>query len=250
MYNTIASTFDSNSSTYGEIYICNYNGKKYMATKLISGSPSTIVFTSLGATTNDIITLDSNNTWSNSSTELQEQLISGTNIKTINNQSILGSGNISISGGGGTATDVQINGTSIVSNDVANIITETAYNASTNKIATMSDVPNITGKEDKATITTSASTTVTQEIANNNEYRYTGNVSSLTITLPSSVSNDFISWVVFNSGSTATSIVYPNTIKWSGDDVSSNTFVPVASKTYNICFWYDGINVNAVARGV
>lgn len=45
------------------------------------------------------------------------------------------------SGGGGTATDVQINGTSITSNNVANIVTNTAYNASSNKIATMSDIP-------------------------------------------------------------------------------------------------------------
>lgn len=37
--------------------------------------------------------------------------------------------------------DVQINGTSIVSNGVADIITEGTYNASTNKIATISDVP-------------------------------------------------------------------------------------------------------------
>ena len=42
-------------------------------------------------------------------------------------------------GGGGTATDVQINGTSIVSNNTANILTNTAYNSSSNKIATMSD---------------------------------------------------------------------------------------------------------------
>lgn len=70
----------------------------------------------------------------------QDELVSGTNIKTINNQSLLGSGNISV-GGGGTATDVQINGTSIVSSDVANIQTQGTYNASTNKIATMSDVP-------------------------------------------------------------------------------------------------------------
>ena len=40
-----------------------------------------------------------------------------------------------------TPTDVQINGTSITSNAVANIITESVYNASSNKIATMSDVP-------------------------------------------------------------------------------------------------------------
>lgn len=37
-------------------------------------------------------------------------------------------------------TDVRINGTSILANKVANIITNTAYNATTNKIATMADV--------------------------------------------------------------------------------------------------------------
>ena len=67
----------------------------------------------------------------------QDILVSGTNIKTINNENILGSGNISISGG--TPTDVQINGTSIVSNNTANLLTNSAY-SSTNKIATMSDI--------------------------------------------------------------------------------------------------------------
>lgn len=38
-------------------------------------------------------------------------------------------------------TDVQINGTSILSSKVANLITNTAYNASSNKLATMSDLP-------------------------------------------------------------------------------------------------------------
>lgn len=72
----------------------------------------------------------------------QDTLVSGTNIKTINNQSLLGSGNINISGGGGggSATDVQINGTSITSNGVADIITESAYDDTNNKIATMDDV--------------------------------------------------------------------------------------------------------------
>lgn len=40
----------------------------------------------------------------------------------------------------GAVTDVQVNGTSVLSSGVANIVTNTAYNASTNKIATMSDV--------------------------------------------------------------------------------------------------------------
>lgn len=50
----------------------------------------------------------------------QNNLVSGTNIKTINNESILGSGNITISGGG-DVNDVQVNGTSVVTSGVANI---------------------------------------------------------------------------------------------------------------------------------
>lgn len=49
----------------------------------------------------------------------QATLVSGTNIKTINNNSILGSGNITISGG---VTDVRLSdGTSVVSSGIANL---------------------------------------------------------------------------------------------------------------------------------
>ena len=52
----------------------------------------------------------------------QDPLVSGTNIKTINGQSILGSGDITISeGGNGTITEVKANGTSITTSGVANI---------------------------------------------------------------------------------------------------------------------------------
>ena len=43
----------------------------------------------------------------------------------------------------GTETDVQVNGTSVTRNGVANILTKTAYDARTNKIATMSDLPKV-----------------------------------------------------------------------------------------------------------
>lgn len=69
----------------------------------------------------------------------QDELVSGVNIKSINNQTILGSGNLSITGG--TPTDVQINGVSITSNNVANIITKGTYDETNNKIATESDIP-------------------------------------------------------------------------------------------------------------
>lgn len=51
----------------------------------------------------------------------QATLVSGTNIKTINNTSILGSGNITISGNAGTITGVSANGTSVATSGVANI---------------------------------------------------------------------------------------------------------------------------------
>ena len=73
----------------------------------------------------------------------QDGLVSGTNIKTINNESILGSGNITISGGG-TATDVKVDGTSITSNNEADLQTINGdYNASTNKLATEADLPTV-----------------------------------------------------------------------------------------------------------
>lgn len=52
----------------------------------------------------------------------QETLVSGTNIKTINNISILGEGNIEVGGGSGAVSDVQYNGSSIVAGGTANIM--------------------------------------------------------------------------------------------------------------------------------
>lgn len=98
--------------------------------------------------------------------------------------------------------------------------------------------------------TDTSSTTASITLANNSEYRYTQELSSITLTLPQSPAADYISGLVFGSGTTPTAMTYDSSIKWSGDDVTSNAFVPVASKTYNIVFWFDGININAVARGV
>lgn len=47
------------------------------------------------------VTLTPQNQWTISHTDLQDKLVSGTNIKTINNTSLLGSGNIDVQGGGG-----------------------------------------------------------------------------------------------------------------------------------------------------
>ena len=75
----------------------------------------------------------------------QAQLVSGTNIKTINGYSVLGGGNIIIGEGGVVATDVEINGATITSNGSANIIADGVYDPETNKIATESTVQRAIG---------------------------------------------------------------------------------------------------------
>lgn len=72
-------------------------------------------------------------------TNFQAKLISGTNIKTINNQSLLGSGNIDISGGGGTITvDAELSETS--TNPVQNKIITEALNNKQDKITNKTDL--------------------------------------------------------------------------------------------------------------
>jgi hypothetical protein len=87
------------------------------------------------------------------------------------------------------------------------------------------------------------------ELKNNMEYRY-GIITKLSLSLPSSLPDDFAAWLVFQADSEGTSMDYPDSIKWSGDDVASNVFTPLKNTLYNIGFWYDGTNVNAVTRGV
>lgn len=59
----------------------------------------------------------------NALSDKQDTLVSGTNIKTINNQSLLGSGNITISGGGsGTVTGVKMNNGSAISPDSNGVV--------------------------------------------------------------------------------------------------------------------------------
>lgn len=83
-------------------------------------------------------------------TNTQTKLVSGTNIKTINNTSLLGSGNISISG---TPTNVKIDGNSITSNNEADIKTINGnYNATSNKIATSNDLNGFLKSNDLKTI--------------------------------------------------------------------------------------------------
>lgn len=98
------------------------------------------------------------------------------------------------------------------------------------------------------TIITSTDTAATLTPANNTEYRY-GELTSLSLDV-SSPADDYAAYIAFTSGTTATETIYPDTLKWSGDDVIDGVFTPLANRRYNIGIWYDGECTNAVARGV
>jgi hypothetical protein len=69
---------------------------------------------------------------STGSVSVQPTLVSGTNIKTINDESILGSGNITISGGGGSPSGVsgaiQFSDGSSFASDAANLFWDDTNN--------------------------------------------------------------------------------------------------------------------------
>ena len=97
----------------------------------------------------------------------QDKLVSGTNIKTINNQSILGSGNISIEGGGSTiVVDSALSDTS--ENPVQNKVITTKVNSletSLGSKASQTDLDNLS-----STVTTQGQTitSIQTEIGNIN----------------------------------------------------------------------------------
>ena len=128
------------------------------------------------STTNKFVTASDKTAWNGKST------VSGTNDGTNWSTITIDGTTKNIPSSSGGSIDVQINSTSIVVSDVANIVTETAYDASTNKIATVADLPDISGKQDKAqAITTLSGTSITLTDNSINTLTPTGNT---TFTLP------------------------------------------------------------------
>ena len=94
-------TFDEVTEAYNndKVVLKNYSGIIYQLTSIgdkLENKPHT--FSSSYGDISKIITLDKNDHWEYITKDLQEKLVSGTNIKTINGNDILGSGNIDIDG--------------------------------------------------------------------------------------------------------------------------------------------------------
>ena len=111
-------------------------------------------------------------------------------------------------------------------------------------------------------ITTSDAATVSLALNSKREYRYSNPLATLDVTLSTNTEDDFECSLAFRCGDTPTVFSCPSFVKWSGDDVAAviknengtevkySCLVPQNNKVYNVIFWYDGINMNAVARGV
>lgn len=106
-------------------------------------------------------------------------------------------------------------------------------------IGTKSDKTNIVEGVSGATVT----------LAHNTEYRIGEMPATFEFFFPSNFDIDYISSVVFSTGSSVPQLKYPTDIRWNGDDVDKE-FAPVASKHYTIVFWYDGTYLNGAVRGV
>lgn len=159
----------------------------------------------------------------------QDTLVSGTNIKTVNNTSLLGSGNITIEGGGGSGEEnvieaITFNGTS-------------ATIDSSTKTAAISYTPPVTsvnGQTGAVTVSTGipiVTQTASSVSINPNCLNQWGEIATLTITLATPTDNTIVNeyMIEFTSGSTATTLSLPSSLSWYGLAPSIE-----ANKTYQI----------------
>lgn len=103
-------------------------------------------------------------------------------------------------------------------------------------------------KENKTNISHSSETVSECELKDYVRAIY-GEVTSMTLTLPSTTADDYISSIVFTSGVTPTNLVYPDTIKMIGEGCIDGVFTPAANKRYEVIVSYDGANIVGVVGG-
>ena len=99
----------------------------------------------------------------------------------------------------------------------------------------------------KTNIVLSADTEAALELVNNLETRYS-EITSLTITLPESIPDNFISSVIFTSGSTVPTVLLPTEVYCQGINCTNGSFSPTANKRYTIIFDYDGQFKNGTVK--
>ena len=82
------------------------------------------------------------------------------------------------------------------------------------------------------------------------EYRC-GTLSALSLSLPENPSPTFCCALVFDTpeGNGSASLDYPDSIRWTGDDVVNGEFLLFGERHYTVFLWYDGA-WEATVRGV
>lgn len=151
-----------------------------------------------------------------------------------------------ISGGGSSGTTdytnlinkPQIDGVTLVGN-------KTAADLGFATVATSGSYTDLIDKPEP----TISTTTGTVALADNTIFNG-DELSTLTITNPTSPTVDFSCQVNFTSGATPTTVTASN-IVWVGDNVSETVgFVPRANCRYTVMFMYDGSNIRGIIQGV
>ena len=102
---------------------------------------------------------------------------------------------------------------------------------------------------------TSGDKTITFTTSNvDSEFRYVcaDGITSLTLDSTGTFSNttEAYYFIVFLSGTTATTITNTLGAYFTGDDCDSGTFTPVASKTYEVGIWWNGLTWQGIIRGI
>lgn len=165
------------------------------------------------------------------SANAQEKLVSGTNIKTINNQSILGSGNIDINGGG-TSDDVytkqEADDRFAAKTEISDMLTKTEASNTYQPKGEYATTEQLNNKSDKVSQVDGGTGEVTQEINPNTFYKF-GECTALNLTLGAKVDGIYNEYMFqFTSGTTPTVLTLPETVNWIGESTVE------ASKTYQV----------------
>lgn len=200
----------------------------------------------------------------------QNKLVSGTNIKTINNQSLLGEGNITISGGGSggdvnVIETVKVNGTALTpdSNKAVNISAVTSFNGSTGAVTYSAPVTSVNGNTGAVVLNIPAA--VTESTVSG--WGFTKNAGTITgVTGSNGLTGSGTSGSVTishaapsTSPAKTTSAVYPITIDQYGHITAAGTAVTIPTQVTEstVSGWgftknagtITGINMNGASKG-
>ena len=141
------------------------------------------------------------------------------------------------------ANAVSADSASRAMSDINGIPIAEAYQKITEAESTYAKKNELTSYEPKSTVTDTENASET--LVKNFIFNF-GERAAITITLPTTIANDYISGFTFISGATPTSLTMPTEIKFSGVDCFDGSFTPTANKTYQVIisrvtneFWGD-----------